>query len=190
MGVKHRAALVCRGDVPQPVGKKLQWSLGRNGRVQLAHGTCCGVARVDEGFQACVALAFVQRVKVVAAHVHLAAHFQHGRCAGAQTQRNLAHGADVLGDVFTPFPITARSGLHQHTVFVAQAHGQAVKLELGHVVHRRVGLRQAQLLAHTGVKVLRAAGFGVGLGTDAEHGHGMAHRHKFGQRFATDPLCG
>ena len=190
MGFKHRAALLCRSDFPQTVRKKLQWPLGGNARIELAHGTCGGVARVDEGFEAGFTLAFVQRVKVVAAHVHLAAHFQHGRCAGAQTQRNLPHGADVLGDVFTTLSVTARSGLHQHTVFVAQAHGQAVKLELGHVVHRRVGLRQAQLLAHTGVKVLRAAGFGVGLGADAEHGHGMAHRHKFGQRFATDPLCG
>ena len=65
------------------IGKKAQWPLGGNGRVELAHGTGGGIARVDEGFLALVAmrnaraLALVERLKIVAPHIDLAAHFQH-----------------------------------------------------------------------------------------------------------------
>ena len=73
------------------IGKKAQRPLGGNGRVELAHGTGGGVARVDEGFLALVAmrnaraLALVERLKIVAPHIDLAAHFQHlghGRVGG------------------------------------------------------------------------------------------------------------
>ena len=76
---------VCgEGHLAQAIGKKAQRALRSNGRVKLAHRTRCGVARVDKGFFALgtvgnfLPLAFVQRVEVVAAHVHLASHLQHG----------------------------------------------------------------------------------------------------------------
>ena len=92
--------------------------------------------------------------------------------------------------VLTGFAIAACRGLHQHTVYVAQAHGQTVKFGLGHITDRLVGLGQTQLAADAGVEVFGAAGAGVGFGADAEHGHCVAHRVELVQRFATDPLGG
>jgi hypothetical protein len=48
-------------------------------------GGCAGrgVARVDEGLAALLALALVEALEVVAAHVDLAAHFQQRRCLAA-----------------------------------------------------------------------------------------------------------
>jgi hypothetical protein len=42
-------------------------------------------------------------------------------------------------------------------VLIAQVHGQAIEFELCAVLHRAVGLQQAQLLAHPGIE-----GFGAG----------------------------
>ena len=65
------------------IGKKAQRTLGGNGRVKLAHRTGGGVARIDKGFLALVAmrnartLALIERLKIIAPHINLAAHFQH-----------------------------------------------------------------------------------------------------------------
>ena len=67
------------------VGKKTQRPLCRNCGVQLAHRTSGCIARIDKGFFAFVALrdarslARVQGLKIIAAHIHLASHFQHRR---------------------------------------------------------------------------------------------------------------
>ena len=167
-----------------------------NAGVQLAHGTSCGIARVDKGFftllaggNAC-ALAIVQGFKVAAGHVNLAAHFQHLGGLSRQMQRNLADGADVVRDVFTGFTVTARGGLHQHTAFIAQAHGQAVKLELSNILDGGVSLCQTQLFANAGVETLRSAGFGVGLCAYAEHGHHVLDAGKTVQNLAAHSLRG
>ena len=102
----------------------------------------------------------------------------------------MADGADVVGHVFARFAIAPRGGLHQHAVFVAQAHGQAIKLQLGHVVHRGIGVGETQLFADACVKGLRATGFGVGLGADAEHGHPVFDAGKAVKRLATHALGG
>ena len=132
----------------------------------------------------------IQGLKVITAHVHLAPHFQQGRHILGQTQRNLPNGADVLRHVLTHLTIAARGGLHQHTLFVAQAHGQTVKLGLGHIDHRRCGLIQPQLASHPRVKILGTAGLGIGFCANAEHGHGVAHAGERVQRLSTDPLRG
>jgi hypothetical protein len=175
MRAKHRPALGRRRDGAQAVGKKAQRALGGDVRIELAHGPRGGVARVHKGLAALLALALVERIKVGAAHVDLAAHFQHRGHALGQGQRNLPDGADVVRHVLAHLAIAARGGLHQAAVFVAQAHGQAVKLGLGHVFDGGVGIGQPQLAPHAGVKRLRAGGLGVGFGVDAEHGHHMAH---------------
>ena len=73
-------------------------------------------------------------------------------------------------------PVLIVFGVHQAAALVAQTHGQAVKLGLGHVFDGGVGVGQPQFAPHAGVKRLRARGFSVGFGVDAEHGHHMAHR--------------
>ncbi|MOA09253.1 hypothetical protein D3C78_1290710 [compost metagenome] len=95
-----------------------------------------------------------------------------------------------MRDVFAHAAVAARRGLHQHSVFVTQAHGQAVELGLGHVFHGRVAFVQAQLAADAAVEGLGAAGFGIGFGAYAEHGHDMLHGRKSGHDGADHPLRG
>ena len=196
VGFKGGAASFGRRDVAQAVGVKAQGALRGNARVQLAHRASGGVARVGEGLGCFFAsgharaLAFVERLEVIAPHVHLAAHFQHGRGAAQQAQRDLADGADVLRDVFARGAVAARGRLHQHAVFVAQADGQAVELGLGHVGHGRQVVGQFQLAAHAGVKRGRAGGAGVSFGANAEHGHAVRHGRKAFQHCAAHALGG
>ena len=193
MGVKVRPAFRRRGDFPHAIGKKAQWPLCSDAGIELAHSPRCGVARVDEGFLALLALALVEGVKVITAHVDLTPHLQHERhrvLAWLQTQWYLAQRADVLGDLFTALAVAAGGSLHQHTLLVAQVDGQAVELEFCHVLHGRRVRRQAQFLAHPRVEAGGTRCLGVGLGADAEHGHGVAHRGKTVQHTAAHALGG
>src|SRR5690606_9251695 len=109
----------------EPIGKEPKGTLRGNAGVVLTHRACGRVARVHEGFFALgargdsVALAFVERVKIVAAHVDLATHFKHGWHIRRQTQRYRLHGAHVVRHVLTHFAVTTRGRQYQHTVFVA-----------------------------------------------------------------------
>ena len=47
-----------------------------------------------------------------------------------QLQRDRAYGTHVGGDVFPGSAITARCGTDQHAVFVEDADGQAIQLQL------------------------------------------------------------
>ena len=172
---EHRPTFGRRRNRAQAVGKKTQGPLGGDVGVELAHCACGGIARVHKRLAPLLPLALVQRIKVCTAHVDLATHLQQGRNALGQGQRDLPDGADVVRHVLAHLAITARSGLHQAALFIAQAHGQAVKLGLGHVFDGRVGIGQAQLAPHAGIKRLGACGLGVGFGVDAEHGHRVAH---------------
>ena len=195
VGSPLRTAFVGRRDVAQAISKKAQRPFSRNARVELAHRTRRRVARIDEGFftfGACgdaLALALVQGFEIVAAHVDLAAHFEHAGGVGRQPQGDLPDGADVAGDVFARFPIASGRRLHQHAALVTQAHGQAVKFEFAHIVHSRVSLAQPQLFANAGVKGLGPAGFGVGLGADAQHGHAVLDLGKRVQDRPADTLA-
>ena len=179
----------------QAVGKKAQGPLRCNARVQLAHRTCSGVARIDKGFftlhagSDAAALALVQRFKVIAAHVDLATHLQRvGRIVG-QAQRNLPDGAYVGCDVLAGLAIAPRGGPHQHAVFVAQAERQTVKFKFGHIRdRRRVGI-ELELAADACIEVFSAAGLGIGFGADAEHRRFVAHAAKGVQHLSAHALC-
>ena len=198
MSFKGGAALFKRCDVAQPISKEAQRSLRGDAGVELTHGTSGGIARVDKGFFALVArrdalsLALVQGFKVRTRHINLAAHFQqrwHRQGGvGLQTQRNLPDGADVVGHVLAHVAVASGGGLHQNAVLVAQAHGQAVKFQLGHIVHSRVGVAQAQFFADACVKGFGTTGFGVGFGADAQHRQGMFDAGKTVQGLAAHPL--
>ena len=162
----------------------------------MAHGTSCSVAWIDKGFFTlgargnALTLPLIQCLEVVAAHVHLAAHFEHGRCVGWQAQWNLSDGADVGGDFFARFTISTGGRLKQNAVFIAQAHGQAIKLQLTHVGDGWVSLRQSQLFADAGVKGLGSAGFGVGFSSDTEHGHPVGDLGESVEHGPAHPLSG
>ena len=109
---------------------------------------------------------------------------------GHQFEGNLTDGADVVCDIFTGFTVAACGGLHQHTVFITQAHGEAIELQFSHIVDLRVVNGQTQFFANACVKTFCAAGFGIGFGANAEHGHSVAHAGKRVERFAAHALGG
>jgi hypothetical protein len=129
-------------------------------------------------------------LEIGALHVDLAAHLDHGRCLAVEPQRNIAHRADVLRDLFADFAVAARGGLHQHAVLVAQVHGQAVELELADILDLRPVFGQAELLAHARVEGAGAAGRDVGLGANRQHRHLVAHLDEAVEHFAADALRG
>ena len=196
MGFEVWPALLCWRDFTQTVGKETQGPLRRNRRVKLTHCARCGVTWVDEGFLAfhalcdLLALALIELFKIIAAHVDLTANFENVRDINGQTNWYLSNGSNVLRHVFTGFAVPTRSGLHQHAVLVAQAHCQAVKFGFGHVFNRRVACCQTQLLANACVKILRACGFRIRLGADAQHRQRVAPAGKTIQGLAADALCG
>ena len=188
-------ALFWRADLTHPVSKKAQGTLRSNGRIELAHCASGRVARVDEGFLASftlrnfAALALVERIKIIAAHVDLAANFQHRWCM-VQLERNLPNRADIVCDLFALLAIAPCGRLHQHTLFIAQIHGQTVKFKFNHILHWRIRLGQTEFFANPCIKSLCPAGLGIRLGADAEHGHGVAYRSELRQRLASDALRG
>ena len=97
-------------------------------------------------------------------------------------------GTDVMGDILPHLTITARNGAQQFSVFIAQAHGQAIKLGLGHILHLRRLCIQRQFTAYARIKGLRTRGFIVGFGADGQHGHGMAHWRQPVQHCTDHPL--
>ena len=141
MRFKCWAACFKRRDFTQAVGKETKRPLSRNFCIELAHRACCGIARVHKGFLTfhtrcnLAPLALIHRFKLIAPHIHFAAHFQHGRAIADQLQRDLIHRADVVRHVFARFAIAARGRLHEDAVFITQAHGKAIKLQLGNILN-------------------------------------------------------
>ena len=125
--------------------------MARVARVELAHHAGRGVARVDEGLLVLraafdqLALALVQRLEVVAAHEDLAAHLEHrARCTPFS---RFGTAAMVRTVCVTSSPVSPSPRVAACTStprFVAQVDRQAVELQLGRVVDRRVGLAQAE----------------------------------------------
>ena len=182
MRLEDWAALLGGRELSQAVGKETQGALRRDLGIELAHGPGRRIARVHEGFFALCSrgdllpLPLVHRFKFVSAHINLAAHFQHRRRIGRQSQGNLPHRADVVGHILTRFAVAPRGRLHEDAVFIAQTHRQTVKLQLRHIFHRRRILGQLQFFANPRIKCLRAAGFGVRFCANRQHRDRMANR--------------
>jgi len=172
----------------QPVGVEAQLLVGQPLGVELADRAGGGVARVDEGLLAALALAGIQALEVVAPHVDLAADLDQRRRLATQPQRDLADRAHVLRHVLAGLAVAARGRLHEHAVLVAQVDGQPVELQLRAVLHRRrIGV-QPQLAPHARVEGLRAAGGGVGLGADRQHRQRVLHRRQAVEHLADHAL--
>ena len=192
-GIEHGAV---RGrdvpalHIPQAIGKKAQGALGGDVGIELPDRASRRVARVHEGLLALFALGFVELFEIIAAHVDLATHLQHGRLDALEVHGDLADRVHVVGDVLACFAVAARGGLSQLAVFIAQVDGQPVELELGGVLDGRVFGAQAQFAADAGIEGFGAGGLRVGLGADGQHRHGMPHRRQAIEHLSDDALRG
>ena len=74
-------AAISRDKSAQAISEKAQRPLGRNAAIELAHGTRRRIARINKDafvFLPCgyaLGLALIQRIKISARHINLAAHF-------------------------------------------------------------------------------------------------------------------
>ena len=188
--VEHAGMRCRRGPalrLTKPVGEERERPLRGDSGVELADAAGGGVARVDKGLVATRPGGLVERLKIIAAQVDLAAHLEHRRRrVSRQAQGDGADGAHVLRHVLAGLAVAAGGSLHQHAVLVAQVDGESVELELGGIDDGRVGFGTLEFAAHAGVEGTRALGRGVRLGADGEHGHTVGNRREALQGPASD----
>jgi hypothetical protein len=142
-------------------------------RVEALDGPRRRVARVGEGLQLALDAVAVHGLEPRAREEHLAAGLERGGRVAGQDER---HGPDrphVGRDVVPAHAVAAGDPAHEAAVLVVQRHGQAVHLQLGHVLQLALAhhaedapLELAQLLLAVGV-------------VEAEHGHPV---HERGER--------
>jgi hypothetical protein len=185
--VEQRAVRLRQGPalhLAEAIGEETQRAPGGDRRIELTHRTGGRVARVDEGLLVLVALrdqlalALVEPLERIAPDIDLAAHLEHRRVDPLQPQRDLVDRAQVVRDVLAGLSVTARGPQPQHAALVAQVDRQAVELQLGRVLHRRVVGVELERTAHPRVELLGAVIGGVGLGFDRQHRHRVLHRHQ------------
>ena len=168
--VKRRPALLRRRDLAPGRRRKAQGPLRGDGRVELAGPLPGGGLRqVDEGLLALGVRAGARsepRSRRGACRPRRALPALPG--AGPSSRhRDLADGADVLRDVLADLAVAAGRGLHQHAVLVAQVDSQPIELELGHVLHRRRVVSQANSRRTRASKFLPVASMSVSVRIDS-----------------------
>ena len=174
------------------VGEKVQFALRGDVRIKLAQAAGGGIARIGKGFLPVFGLTFIERGEIGFEHQHFAAHFdEFGRIFAVQPQGDVGDGFDVLGNVFAGRAVAARRRLHQYTIAVEQADGEAVEFGFDNVF----GIAAVQTVAHALVEsvhfgmvehaVFILRGKGVG---QRQHRYFVAHFGESRQRFAADAL--
>ena len=175
-------------DRTNAVGEEFQRPAGGDRRIQLTDAASRSIAWIDQRLVAARGGSGVVSFQVVAAHVHLAAHFQQRWRLATQAQRDLAQRAQVLRNVLAGGAVATRRTAHQQAVLVAQADRQAIELQFGGIFDWWRALAQLQFAANARVEVQCAARSGIGLGLDRQHRHVVHHRCELRQRLAADAL--
>ena len=168
------------------VREQLERARGGDLRVELAQGAGGRVAGVREQLETLRRALRVHGGEGGARHQHLPAHLeQRGHGVAAQPQRQRAHGAQVVRDVFAGPAVAAGRAEREGAGLEAQGHRHPVVLGLGGV-HQR--LAAPQVAAHPSVErgqVLRRQGV-----VERQHRHRMLDRPKARRRRPADPLGG
>ncbi len=188
-------------DLDQLIGPEVQRPAGGDAGIQVAQRAGRGVARIGIDLAAGSSLLGLEALEVGDGHVGLAAHHQpsrrphHLRRAAVQrqrcarncrnTQRQVAYGAQVRGDVLAKNAVAARRSQNEQAVFVVQHHGQTVDLRFDYV---------GQTLCHAvRQQAQQALAPGPQLGyvesvAQAEDGRGMLDLAEALQHGAAHPL--
>ena len=80
-----------------------------------------------------------------------------------------------MGHVFAGFAVASRRRPYEPAALVAQAHGQAIELQLGGIGHGRIALAQLEQFANAGVEAARRGLGGLAVGVDRQHRLRMTH---------------
>ena len=127
------------GSLTQSVSKKRQGPLTRDKGVKLSQTAGSGIARIDKGFFATLALLLIQLLKIITSHIDFATNLQNGwRMICAKPKWNGPYCAYILRHIFTNFAISACRRSYQHTLLITQADGQAIKFKLTRILYRRI----------------------------------------------------
>ena len=124
---------VVEPELSELVAPERQLALGGLGRVLLTQAAGRRVAGVDERLLAGGRRPLVEPLERGRGHVDLAAHLDHrrsGDVVGSDAVRDVVDRGDVRRDVLPHPAVAAGRGAHEAAVLVAQAHRQAVELQL------------------------------------------------------------
>ena len=172
----------------QAVSEEVEPPLRRHVRLQRAHSSRRGIARIGKHRQLLLLALFVHSLERLERHQQLATHLEVAWQAGlverlvGNRQRNAAHGAHVRRHVFAGRAVAARQAQRQLAVGEAQRQRHAVELQLADVVH----LRLAGELVHAPLPV---AHFGLAGGLrQRQHRRGVPHLGELFARLAAHAL--
>ncbi len=112
------------------VDEDVEGAPGRYACVELADGASGGVARIGEQRLALAGPLLVEALEALLRHVDLAADLEARRRALAESKRDAADGAQVLGDVLAAPAVAAGGALDEGAVLVDEGDGEAVHLRL------------------------------------------------------------
>ena len=124
------------------VGEKGQGTGSGDPRIELPQRSGRAVARIGQGLFAAFARPRVVAFELLARHVDLAAHFEHGgQRIAAKPQRDRPDGAEIRRDVFAGGAVAPGSAAYEQPVLVTQADGEAVEFGLDRKRRRLVAGR-------------------------------------------------
>ena len=107
-------------DLPECVEKRVKRPRCSESRIELPQASRCRIARIDERLFAAFQGLLVERYEPRTRHEYLATNLEHcRRRAAAQTQRDGADGADVVGYVLARRAVAARGAEHELAMLVA-----------------------------------------------------------------------
>src|SRR5699024_1991225 len=117
-------------------------------------------------------------------HIHFTANFENLGRAARQSQRHIAYGFYIPGDIIALITVSTCSAKSQVPIFITQANGSSVEFEFGKIAE----ILPVKPLANTAVKLVEFA-FVIGI-VEAEQRNGVIHRLEIAVGLSANALCG
>ena len=170
--------------IPGPLDVKyrnIQFSGGRNLRVQLTQRAGGGIARICEQSLSPAFALLIQSVEDLFRHVYLSADDEPGRSVG-DFQRNGPDRAQIFGDILPHLAVSPSGSPNKNSVFIFQGNRQSIHLGLYHIF--RLGNHPLDPLVE-GLQLLKVEHI-----LERFQRHLMPHLGEGFQRLSSHPLGG
>src|SRR3989338_10381531 len=144
-----RESIRCTCDV---VNKNIKLARRRYRRIELADGTGSGISGICKRRLACLFERSIQGFKILGTHPHLA--FDDDVDGTRERERHRLDSANVIGHIFSDFPVAAPRGRFEQTLFILKDDLQTVDLQFAYVCRVRVRERCMEEPLHARVEVV------------------------------------